>query len=77
MSIYRSPTRLGELVTGAQEIWGVNLGVCWATNPWEAAGQESVIELPDLAMVTAGGGMTVKVTIELVTLPDVPLTTTE
>ena len=32
------------MVTGAQEIGGVKLEVCWAPNPWEAAGQESVIE---------------------------------
>jgi hypothetical protein len=65
------------LLTGAQEIGGVKLAVCWALNPWLAAGQESTIEVREPVMVIAGGGMTVKVTIELVTLPDVPLTTTE
>ena len=77
MTVYWPPTKFGVSLTAAQETGGVTLAVCWRANPWDAAGQESVIALPDLAILMEGGGMTVKVAIGLVTLPAVLLTTTE
>ena len=77
VTVYWPPAKFGVLVTLSQETGGVRLAVCWSANPCEAAGQESMIALPDLAMVVAGGGMTVKVALGLVTLPEVLVTTTE